>query len=579
MGLILTKRRLTVAGYFLAASVMSCVFTAQAQPQGDDHDPVVVPATSSFNGEAFAYDITLREDMGRYRVFDLNYPSPVESPHPANNRVPAELFLPSGIHDQTGFPAVVAMHILNGDFALSRTICARLASEGVVAMFFKQPYYGARGGDVGTRIFTTDTDIFPRALEQGVADGRRAVDILQSMPYVDAGLIGVTGVSLGALSAVNLCGREPRIHKAFLMLVGSNIRRVIEESRQMRNLRAILGELSDAERERFWDAIANFEPLRWRDALARLAAQDGLRMVLAENDQVLPAAGGRDLARAASAPDGVILLKGMDHYTALAGLPRILNQLADFFRADTPETWHPAPAPDALTPIQKVGALLSDITRLLSANTHPEKMHLVGFEAAVERGGKDYHARVHYACDGRGRFKIQGTFPGIDEAGFGLKPTPWITGAGKRLFVGRNDFSEERRLEDFVRPQSLIRYRMFLGMLTGAGLAPGTLQPYMTLNEARGSERERVLEMELRHRSLRITVRMGFARHDGTPRWLTWNDAQGGGRIDISHWGINVAANEEVFAPPDELPRTDVRQDDLLQMIAALFDYALETLE
>ncbi len=165
-------------------------------------------------------------------------------------------------------------------------------------------------------------------------------------------------------------------------------------------------------------------------------------MVLAENDQVLAAAGGWDLARAAGDPDGVTLLKGMDHYT-----------------------------------------------------------------------------------------------------------------------------------------QSLMQYRMFLGMLTGAGLAPGILQPYMTLDEAEVSQRERVLQMELRHKSLRATVRMGFARHDGTPRWLSWNDSNGGGIIDFSHWGINMTANEEVFAPPAGLPRVEVRRDDLLQMIAALFDYALEAKE
>ncbi len=123
-----------------------------------------VSSSQSFNAREFTVQIVLHEDTGAYSIHDLRYPSPVESPHPANNVVPAELYLPAGIRGVTGLPAVVCLHILNGDFALSRTVCARLASAGVVALFFKQPYYGERGGELGRRIFTRDPDVFSRAL-------------------------------------------------------------------------------------------------------------------------------------------------------------------------------------------------------------------------------------------------------------------------------------------------------------------------------------------------------------------------------------------------------------------------------
>jgi len=90
----------------------------------------------------------------------------------------------------------------------------------VIALFFKQPYYGERGGKVGKAMLATGSAIFMGGLEQGLQDARRAVDILAALPEVDASHIGITGISMGAIQSATVCGMEPRIHKAFLTLGG-----------------------------------------------------------------------------------------------------------------------------------------------------------------------------------------------------------------------------------------------------------------------------------------------------------------------------------------------------------------------
>src|SRR5262249_10355805 len=76
-----------------------------------------------------------------FEISLVTFPSPVVTAHPENNTVHCEYFrsLAPGKH-----PAVIALHILGGDFDLSRLFCRQLAQNGVNALFLKLPYYGPR---------------------------------------------------------------------------------------------------------------------------------------------------------------------------------------------------------------------------------------------------------------------------------------------------------------------------------------------------------------------------------------------------------------------------------------------------
>ena len=99
-----------------------------------------------------------------------------------------------------------------------------------------------------------------RGLEQGLQDARRAVDIMQSLPGVDPTRVGITGVSMGAILSATVCGVEPRIHKAFLMLGGGDVREIIMTAHETRKLRAFIEKLSPEARERVFACIDRLDP-------------------------------------------------------------------------------------------------------------------------------------------------------------------------------------------------------------------------------------------------------------------------------------------------------------------------------
>src|SRR3954447_25784212 len=166
-----------------------------------------------------------REDS--YAVSALRFASPITSPDPENNTVHAEYFRPNAPGRR---PAVVVLHILGADFALSRYVCTRLAQRGVAALFMKLPYYGERR-PAGTqkRFLSADMERSVLSMRQGVCDVRRSVAWLARRAEVAPARIGVTGISLGGIVATLAAEMEPTIHRAALLLAGGDLARILWE--------------------------------------------------------------------------------------------------------------------------------------------------------------------------------------------------------------------------------------------------------------------------------------------------------------------------------------------------------------
>lgn len=162
-----------------------------------------------------------------HTVYAVRFPSPVVTPDESNNTVHAELFRPVAA-STTRRPAVVVLHILGADFALSRYFAARLADRGVVALFVKLPYYGERRGDENDRRFlSTDVDRSIASMRQGVLDVRRAVAYMNSLPDVDASRVGVAGISLGGIVGGLAAAIDPAITSAALLLAGGDLAEIL----------------------------------------------------------------------------------------------------------------------------------------------------------------------------------------------------------------------------------------------------------------------------------------------------------------------------------------------------------------
>ncbi len=550
----------------------------RAQTTSSVPEKVAVPADKSFTGKAFEYSRVFRERNHRHEVYEVRYPSPVVSPHEANNTVPAELYVPLGVTRDRAFPAVVCLHIIHDNFDLERLLCTRLAQNGIIALFFKQPYYGERGGTVGKQMLATGSNIFMGGLEQGLEDARRAVDIVQALPEVNPEHVGITGISMGAIQSASVCGLEPRIHKAFLTLGGCDIKKVILTAHETRRMRAFIQGLPQAEQDRVWACIDRLDPINAKDALRKLGQGGNLRMVCAENDNVIPPDCGRRLAEAAGFSDRVTWLPGMDHYSAMAGFPQIMKDVVSFFGADVPNTWQPPQGNGEKTPTELLGLFLSGIATFAGGQPFENTAHMVGVDAEVVVEGKTYRAQFDYVRGDQGRFKLSGDFPVVGKAGLGQGGYPWLIGGGKVAFCGTQECVEGRTAATLIAPQRMMRYRVGAGALAGASLSPEALNQYYTLGEVPGTNGERAVEVRVNYKKTKGTLNMLFAK-DATPLRASWSFGDVTGKARFTHWRLNAVVDESVFDAPPGLPQKAVRQEDVLRMFASVFEFSVEAAE
>jgi len=539
---------------------------------------VTVPAEKSFTGKKFTYSRTFRERNHRHEVYDIRYPSPVTSPHEANNTVPAELYVPLGVTRDQTFPAVVCMHIIHDNFDLERMLCTCLAQHGIIALFFKQPYYGERGGRVGKQLLASGANIFMGGLEQGLEDARRAVDIVQALPEVHPQHIGITGISMGAIQSASVCGKEPRIHKAFLTLGGCDIRKVILTANETRRMRAFIQGLPPAEQERVWACIDRLDPINAKDALRKLGENGNLRMVCAEQDNVVLPECGRRLAEAAGFADRVTWLPGMDHYTAMASFPQIMKDIVSFFGADVPETWQSPGGNGEKTSTELLGQFLAGIASFAGGQPFDDTAHMVGVVGDIYAGGKTNHIAFDYMRGDQGRFKLSGTFPAVGRAGLGQGDFPWLIGGGKAVFCGTEGRSDIMTAATLISPRRLMVYRVGVGALAGASLSPEALKQYYTLGEVQGTNGERKVDVRVNYKKIAGTLKLTFAK-DATPLSVVWESSNVSVKLRFTHWRLNAVADDSVFQPPPELPRKAVRREDVLRMFAAVFEFAVEAAE
>lgn len=227
--------------------VLSLLFTASAAIARGDNDknsdnyvPVTTSGTVTVHPTAaekqvpkrfrhagehtFRFETEYSRSSGPVKVYKVRFPSPVTTDVPANNTVYGDYFQPRG---KGPFPGVVVLHILGGEFSMSRMIANGLARHGVAALFIKLPYYGERRVGTRRRYLSLDPDETLERFTQGVADIRRAAAWIGARPEVDEGQLGVTGISLGGIMSALSGPVEPRFRKIAIYLGGGNLGEMI----------------------------------------------------------------------------------------------------------------------------------------------------------------------------------------------------------------------------------------------------------------------------------------------------------------------------------------------------------------
>jgi dienelactone hydrolase len=132
-------------------------------------------------------------------------------------RVPSYLVVPPG---EGPFPAVLYLHGTGGDRLEWLAPATWMAARGAVALTVDDPFARNPGLRVGSGLAGIRRlhDVYVQEL----ADLRGAVDVLQSLPYVDDRRIAFVGFSGGARIGAILAGGEPRI-RAFDLISGGGV--------------------------------------------------------------------------------------------------------------------------------------------------------------------------------------------------------------------------------------------------------------------------------------------------------------------------------------------------------------------
>ena len=287
-----------------------------------------IPQHFRLAAATFSYELEQVRETPNYTVSRVRFPSPIVTADIANNTVHAEYFQPKTAGKR---PAVVVLHILGADFALSRYYAARLADRGVAALFVKLPYYGERRGvDGEKRFLSADIDRSVASMGQGVCDVRRAAAWLAGRPEVDAGRLGVTGISLGGIVSSIAASVDPTLNRAALLLAGGGLGEVLWEMPEAAKYR-LLWVASGRTKA---DLIALTSPL---DPLTYAEGLRGKRVIMMAGrvDEVIPAKAAEALWEKAGRP--TIRWFECGHYSAAGYLLPAIRDAVEFFAVEPNE--------------------------------------------------------------------------------------------------------------------------------------------------------------------------------------------------------------------------------------------------
>lgn len=587
-------RRLWLA--WLVFGGLTAIPSARAEQPG-----TVVHVAAACNGQPFDYRVESVEEKATFTVLRLSYPSPVLTPVPQNNTVPAEYYLPKGIRPgDPKRPAVICVHILDGNMELVRMTCSVLASRGIPSILFLLPYYGPRAPAEGPEAMAVHPELFLGAIRQAMEDVRRTVDVLASRPEVDAAHIGITGISLGGIVAATASGLEPRLSRAMLVLAGGDLETIIGHARETAVLSATIRGLPADKQQEIAGILSAVDPLTQAGRLRRRAQDGRVLMVNAAEDEVIPRACTEKLAEALGIGDRVVWLDGLGHYTALAELPRILDRMAAFFAQDMPPgaVLPTPPAAAKRTAPQIVASLLQQLATILVGEPGEGRCQYVDLEVKVQpspsaplplagegrletpaKTGKAIEARLRLIRGSKKRFKLECETPAIGRVAIGQGEYPWMVSGGKRLIKGTNNpAAGSRDPWVFVERQNIVKLQVAAGAAAGAAIAPDVLDQVVAVTEVPPVDGRRAIRVRLKDAgpgSLQLIL-----RDDGrTPERIVLDISGVVGVVTIRSLETDTASLDGMFRPPRGLEEKEVEQADLLRMFAALLNFAMEAME
>jgi dienelactone hydrolase len=216
--------------------------------------------------------------------------------------------------------AVVVVHESGRGMTVGRVIARGLHSHGLHAFMLHLPGYGARRVE---GLATIDRAL--PALQQAIADVRRARDAVAALPAVDRSVVGVQGTSLGGFVTATVAGLDRGYDRVFILLAGGNLHEVVlsgaKDAAKTREKLAAAG----VTEEQIKDLARQVEPLR----LAHRIDPHRAWLYSGKYDDVVPPRCSLALAQAAGLVDGHHIELPVDHYSGVLYLPQVVQEMYD----------------------------------------------------------------------------------------------------------------------------------------------------------------------------------------------------------------------------------------------------------
>ena len=278
----------------------------------------------------FKYTLQLVAEEETFRLYRLVFSSPVETPWPENNTVPAEYYVPRAASAAAKVPAAVVLDIMDGSAILPRMMARAAAQNGLAALYLPMPYYNARRPPdrAHEQVLGDDPTRATDGIRQTVMDVRRAKAILASRPELDAQRLGITGISMGGIMTALAAGVDGEFARVVPVLAGGDLATIVFHAHETRKLRALMT-AKGIDRDAAAEALARVEPLNFA---SRIGA-DRCLMINAANDEVIPKETTVRLHEALGKPSIVWIPAG--HYSSLTYFPLMQKSVIEFLRDGT----------------------------------------------------------------------------------------------------------------------------------------------------------------------------------------------------------------------------------------------------
>lgn len=284
-----------------------------------------IPDRFKLAEHTFAYEGTrFPLESQTLEIWEVTFPSPVKSTSEINNTVHCEYYRPKGLADGKKAPGVVVLHILGGDFQLSRLFCNNLAQRGVAALFLKMPYYGPRRDPASPRrMISPKAEETVEGMTQAILDIRRGAAWLGSREEVNPEELGIFGISLGGITGALAATAEPRLKNVCLLLAGGDLGKVVIESKEIEKYRKEFGTVPD--KEVFLKTLQDIDPVTY----AGNVKGRRILMMNAKDDELIPKACTESLWKAFGEPP--IHWYSGGHYSVAWHLVDALDKTGKFF--------------------------------------------------------------------------------------------------------------------------------------------------------------------------------------------------------------------------------------------------------